>query len=134
MSGLKWKEENLKLGAVDKQVAEATHKKTLFDQWLSVSLEGEREVHSPQTRGRPAQEAERKIECYGLRDRMKPVHVRFKKTKHAVQASKCFLVSLTQDHILISSTMEPRMEKLCNGPFFKTSLCCLLARDDQKPL
>ena len=27
MSGLKWKEENLKLGAVDKQVAEATHKK-----------------------------------------------------------------------------------------------------------
>lgn len=55
------------------------------------ALKEQDEVLSPQTRGRPAQEVEQKIECYGLRDRMKPVPVRFKKTKEAIQTSKCFL-------------------------------------------
>ena len=53
----------------------------LFDQQLSPRLEGTRRSTQPTNQRKPAQEAERKIEANGLGDRMKPVHVRFMKTK-----------------------------------------------------
>lgn len=50
--------------------------------------------------------------CYRLRNRMMSIYEGFKKANETEWTSKCFLESFTQDHILISNTVETQREEL----------------------
>lgn len=101
----------------------------LCDQPLSAPgrNEMERSARKPEEGLRRKWRARRR-QCYGLRDRMEPVHVRFKSTDGAIQTSECFLSHSLGTTTWFHASWNHGWKKLCKlGPFLET-LSLLFAR------